>query len=259
MEHSKLLINESPLIVLPSLVMRLGFEKAIILQQIQYLIALPHSGKVLDDGHKYIWNTSKDFVEFFPFWKPDTIARHLRELEKQNFIISCQPLVSEWDRTKFYRINYVILSEFDAGSMLYDDTASIASPETDSIEDAQTVSSIQKTSSKTSLTHIDAGASEAPEAQTSTQFNFPLKQLFSTFPDLELTPAQVGIIEVEVKPEFEKAWIETINHYKANHNPATNSYLPQKVGNLLNVFKNFKGKQEKAQQTKPMKKWQLDF
>ena len=77
------------------------------LQQIQYLLNNPKLGKVLDDGHKYIWETAKEFVEdYFSFWEEKTVAKHLRELEEKGLIISRQPFVSEWNRTKFYRINY---------------------------------------------------------------------------------------------------------------------------------------------------------
>jgi hypothetical protein len=145
--ESKLLINESPLVVLPSLVKLVGIERAIILQQIQYLIQLPNSGQTLDDGHKYIWNTAKDFTAFFPFWKPETIAKHLRLLESEQWLITCQP--RNFNRIKYYRINY---DRFDSvlklQSNVYDDTDWNVDADTGCKVDSNADSSSQKTSHK---------------------------------------------------------------------------------------------------------------
>ena len=77
---------------------------------------------------------------------------------------------------------------------------------------------------------------DAVDAHT---LGYPLADLFKFFPSLTITPAQMGMIQVEVKdnPVDREAWTETIKHYVGNHDPATKSYLPQKVGNLLSVFK----------------------
>jgi len=58
---SKLLIEERPLQVLKSLVMIVGLEKAIILQQIHWLLTLDSYGEILSDGHKYVWKSAKEF------------------------------------------------------------------------------------------------------------------------------------------------------------------------------------------------------
>lgn len=87
-------------------------------------------------------------------------------------------------------------------------------------------------SSSSSLTFTDARA-------------FPLKELYESFPDLELTPAQCGMIESEVKAQDREAWLATLKTYKANYNPAKNQYLPEKVGNLLSVFKQHRRDLEK--------------
>lgn len=77
------------------------------------------------------------------------------------------------------------------------------------------------------------------ERENAGAWAFPLRELFTAFPDLQLTPAQVGMIEAKVQannPAHGQAWKRTILKYVANHNRATNSYLPEKVGNLLSVF-----------------------
>lgn len=69
-------------------------------------------------------------------------------------------------------------------------------------------------------------------------FTFPLRPLIEAFPTINLTPANAGHIEAEVKPGDEMPWAETITLYVRNHDPTKNSYLPEKVGTLLDVFKN---------------------
>ena len=110
---SKLLINESPLQVLPSLVSVVGgLEKAIILQQIQYCLTQKTSGIYLDDGEKYIWNTAEDFhANYFPFLKPDTIRKHLKALETKGFLVTQKPFAKQRNHTKYYRIDYAKLNE----------------------------------------------------------------------------------------------------------------------------------------------------
>jgi hypothetical protein len=170
--ESKLLINESPLVVLPSLVKLVGIERAIILQQIQYLSQLPNSGEVLDDGYKYIWNTAKDFTTFFPFWKAETIAKHLRLLENDKWLIACQP--RNFNRIKYYRINY---DRFDDVSKLqsnvYDDTDWKVDADTDCNVDSDTHSSSQKTSSKDfSKVNTDTPAKTETFSETDTLLDY---------------------------------------------------------------------------------------
>lgn len=104
--NSKLLINEYPLMILPSLVMLVGIEKAVILQQIHFCITQPNSGKDIDGFH-WVYNTSKEWQKnHFPFWTATTIERHLRSLEDIGLIVSRQFDRADWDRRKYYRIDY---------------------------------------------------------------------------------------------------------------------------------------------------------
>jgi len=76
---------------------------------------------------------------------------------------------------------------------------------------------------------------------------YPLADLFKFFPRLTITPAQCGMIQAEVKDtDIDRAaWSETIKHYVGNHDPSTRSYMPEKVGNLLSVFKSKRTNLEK--------------
>lgn len=107
---SKYLINESPLIVLPSLARAIGLNEAIILQQLHYWIENPKAG-VSKDGYKWVHNTYKEWQENFPFWSESGIEKIIMRLEKSGLVISAQFSPNPWDKTKSYRIDYDVLEK----------------------------------------------------------------------------------------------------------------------------------------------------
>ena len=104
---SKLLINERPLMVLPSLVLAVGsLQQAIILQQIHWMLQQPRSG-VEHDGYRWVWGSYEEWAnDYFPMWKARTLRKHITALEKAGWLVSCRVKSSNYDQTKHYRINY---------------------------------------------------------------------------------------------------------------------------------------------------------
>ncbi|MDS9473204.1 conserved phage C-terminal domain-containing protein [Sporosarcina pasteurii] len=103
-----LLINESPLIVLPSLVKEVGLNEAILLQQLHYKSLI---SKNIRDGYKWVYRTYEEWKneEFF-FWSERTIQRVIHRLEEKGFIVSTDAYNRmKMDKTKWYRINYSML------------------------------------------------------------------------------------------------------------------------------------------------------
>lgn len=102
---SKFLFDEPPLCIPPSLIKIVGIEKAIILQQIHYACQQPRSGKCID-GEQWVWNTYAEWQEsYFNFWSEGNIQKHFLRLEKEGWLLSCQPNLQKGDATKFYRVN----------------------------------------------------------------------------------------------------------------------------------------------------------
>ncbi|AOV07369.1 conserved phage C-terminal domain-containing protein [Sporosarcina ureilytica] len=101
----KLLLNESPLQVLPSLATKIGLNEAIFLQQLHFRLLI---SKKVRDGHIWHYKTYDEWhVEEFPFWSTTTIKRIIRKLENEGYIISTSSynrMVN--DKTKWYRIDY---------------------------------------------------------------------------------------------------------------------------------------------------------
>lgn len=100
---SKLLINEPPLQVLPTLAENVGIVEAIILQQIQYWLI---TSKEIKRGRKWTYNTYAEWQKQLKFCSDSTIKRAIRKLEKMGLVESATFNKSRSDRTKWYTINY---------------------------------------------------------------------------------------------------------------------------------------------------------
>lgn len=100
---SRLLIDEPPLQVLPSLAREIGLNEAIMLQQMHYWL-LKSSNEF--EGVKWFYKTLEDWQTEFPFWSAMTIRRTLTNLEKQKVIRIGNFNKKKFDKTKWYTIDY---------------------------------------------------------------------------------------------------------------------------------------------------------
>jgi DNA-binding transcriptional ArsR family regulator len=105
---SNLLINEPPLVVLPSLAVKIGLGPAIVLQQIQYWSTRV---KQSEDGYFWVYNTIEEWNKQFPFWHQNTISTHLKKLRDSGILIAEFRAESALNRTLFYRIDYTKLGD----------------------------------------------------------------------------------------------------------------------------------------------------
>lgn len=100
---SRLLINEPPLQVLPSIAKEIGLNEAIMLQQMHYwLLKSANEFK----GVKWFYKTLEEWQTEFPFWSAMTIRRTLGSLEKQKIIKIGNFNKKKFDKTKWYTIDY---------------------------------------------------------------------------------------------------------------------------------------------------------
>ncbi len=101
---SKLLINEHPLMVLPTLAAKIGLNEAILLQQIHYWLNTSSNKR---DGLKWVYNTAEDWQAQFPFWTVITIKRIIKSLRDAGLITTTSKYNKlGLDRTLWYTINY---------------------------------------------------------------------------------------------------------------------------------------------------------
>jgi len=112
---STLLINESPLMVLPSLAEKIGLCEAIILQQIHYLINSEFNKNIIE-GKKWVYNTYEEWEKKFKFVSDRTLQRTFLNLEHANLLIVGRFNKNSRDRTKWYTINYEALTSLEIGT-----------------------------------------------------------------------------------------------------------------------------------------------
>lgn len=106
---SDLLISEPPLQVIPSLAVELkSVDKAIMLQQIHYW--LQRSNNIVD-GHRWVYNTAADWQKQFPWLTTKTVQRYLKDLCDRGLLITGNYNKANFDRTKWYRIDYSALDK----------------------------------------------------------------------------------------------------------------------------------------------------
>jgi hypothetical protein len=113
---TKLLINEYPLQVLPSLATMVGLNEAIFLQQLHYWMRHKTQGKIVDN-RKWIRNTVEEWIkDNFPFWDIGVIKRVTKNLGLDGLVDSRSDLNKlPIDRTKWYSINYAALDRLSQG------------------------------------------------------------------------------------------------------------------------------------------------
>jgi hypothetical protein len=108
MKLTKLLLNEEPLVVLPSLAVAIGLNESMFLQQIHYWC---NRSKHIKNGSRWIYNTIQEWNQQFPFWSESTIKRIIKDLRERNLIIVKNFNKVGYDRTNWYTVNYLVLDE----------------------------------------------------------------------------------------------------------------------------------------------------
>lgn len=107
---SKFLVGERPIIVIPSLAVKLGMKEAIVLQHVHYWLSVSRNEK---DGRKWVYNTYEEWKKQLPFWSLSTIKRTIAILEEKGYLLSDNFNAHNWDQTKWYSIDYEKLKEIE--------------------------------------------------------------------------------------------------------------------------------------------------
>lgn len=141
-----LVIEGSPLAVLPGLAIRIGTNGALILQQIHYWL---EKSKHTIDGCKWIYNSYESWHRQFPFISLRTIKREVAALRDLQLIRVERFQKHRWNQTNWYTIDYQRLEAF---SSLTVSTGSNRSGQSVPVDCANLPPSITKTSaSETSI------------------------------------------------------------------------------------------------------------
>lgn len=130
------LLDEYPLLVFPTLAVKLGLNESLILQQVHYWVQ--HNKKTnrnFKDGEYWTFNTYDNWQEQFPFFSKSTVVRTIQKLVKDGLLITGNYNKMKMDKTKWYRINYnklysICESPCSQNDNMSDGNLSITLPET---------------------------------------------------------------------------------------------------------------------------------
>lgn len=112
MHTAKLLLDESPLVVLPTLAESVGLNASIVLQQIHFFVLKKEERqdtRTYREGHYWVYNSFEEWEKVFRFWKLRTIKSIFSKVEKLGLVISKKFGKTKWDQKKWYRIDYEVL------------------------------------------------------------------------------------------------------------------------------------------------------
>ena len=108
MTHSpKLVADEHPLIVLPTLAAKIGLNEAIVLQQIHYWLG-KECGRIIN-GVRWIYNRLDDWLEQFPWMSKWRLRQALGFLRDLGLVKFAQHEKKLWLRRGWYTIDYQVL------------------------------------------------------------------------------------------------------------------------------------------------------
>ncbi|WP_408954753.1 hypothetical protein [Natroniella sp. ANB-PHB2] len=114
--ESDLLINEGSLIMFDKqLAEEVGMNEAIFLQQLYYWLRINYKAdKNYIEGKYWVYNTYGEWLENnFPFWSKSTLRRTIKNLEKEELVITDNFNKAGFDKTKWYTINFEVLSKIE--------------------------------------------------------------------------------------------------------------------------------------------------
>lgn len=103
---SKLLINESPLQVQPTLAKLIGLNEAIFLQQLHYWLG---ASKFIRNDKKWIYNTYAEWIDQLKYISISTLKRTIKSLKDQGLLCVEQFDNKRSNQVNYYTINYDIL------------------------------------------------------------------------------------------------------------------------------------------------------
>ncbi|MBW4635757.1 MAG: hypothetical protein KME30_28925 [Iphinoe sp. HA4291-MV1] len=101
--NSKLITPESPLLVPPLLATEIGWESAMILQQIHYFC--DRSKHIRPDGRRWFWLTYEGWGQKIPFLKLSTIRRAIDKLRQLHLIDVFRHSQRTWYQANWYTVN----------------------------------------------------------------------------------------------------------------------------------------------------------
>ena len=203
-----LLINEPPLMVLPSLAAELGTaDEAIVLQQLHYWLQRSNNVR---DGHKWVYNSMNDWLKQFPWIKSrKRLTRYFDDLESRGLVVTGNYNKAAFDKTKWYRIDYDALSVLEKRLGQNDPTSESNRPNAEGQNDTTNTKRLPETTSENNNKH----SASHSNAQSVSRLEEEFEEVWSKYPN-------------------KKGKKQAFNHYKAWRKASvkhTNEYLLERL------------------------------
>jgi hypothetical protein len=211
---SKLIINEHPLLVLPSLATVIGLNEAIILQQVHYWLD-PRINNNIRNGMLWVYNTYNQWSKQFPFWSEVTIRRTIKSLESKKLLISDNFNKNSFAKQKWYTIDYTVLAKLEKS--LKNKTDSSSSDQIDRTSDQID----QSDRSKRSEVPINLIASYIDTKNTSETTQENSLSLLSNVDKIKDNNLSSKTKERERENQMLKIWNEIIEFKNEDHKKLT--------------------------------------
>jgi hypothetical protein len=77
---NKLLMKEDPVMIIPSLAVKIGLNEAVVLQQTHSWLTISRDVIM---GKRWVYKTYLDWQKQLPFWSMSTIIRSIHRLERR--------------------------------------------------------------------------------------------------------------------------------------------------------------------------------
>ncbi|BBT77713.1 hypothetical protein WP8S18E07_41530 [Escherichia coli] len=106
-----LLMTSQPIVINRDLACRIGLNEAIVLQQLHYWLNETNSGTE-HGGIRWVYNTTEQWLEQFPFWSESTLKRTFASLKSLG-VLRCQRQ-DYWPFFAIFNVRYwsLMLSAF---------------------------------------------------------------------------------------------------------------------------------------------------
>jgi hypothetical protein len=104
---AKLLLDENPLVIQPSLAAAVGLNEAIAVQQLHYWL---NKTDFCLDGRRWVYNTMQEWHKQLFFWSLKTVDRTFKNLVQMGVVLVANYNRSKIDKTLWYSIDYDVLS-----------------------------------------------------------------------------------------------------------------------------------------------------
>ena len=207
-----LLINEPPLMVLPSLAAELGTaDEAIVLQQLHYWLQRSNNVR---DGHKWVYNSMNDWLKQFPWIKSrKRLTRYFDDLESRGLVVTGNYNKAAFDKTKWYRIDYDALSVLEKRLGQNDPTSESNRPNGEGQNDPTNTNRLPETTSENKNKYSASHSNALSVSQLEKEF----EEVWSKYPN-------------------KKGKKQAFNHYKAwrkSSTKHTNEYLIDRLDKYL--------------------------